>query len=393
VSLNKEIGDIFVNKLTKGDFNVSKTIIDFLINEGIIYEDDNFNEIDILKNIDYINKNKLEELDLTIAVTTKCNFSCIYCYEKEIKKEDITKNTLDKIIDFIYRNIKDLRKLKITWYGGEPLLKIKEMEYFFHKIIPILNERKILYESSIITNGYLLNKKTIERLKKIKVTHLQVTVDGIRELHNIRRPLINKKDTFDNIMKNIEYAKREFDIALRVNLDKEIYENFDEFLNYLKEKKLEKYISIYVSFTKNYFGDNLQYFNQSEYYNIELEIIEKIINRNFKYAYDILNGIGICPAPYKNSLIISSDGNIYKCPLHIGNVEESIGKIDTFKNYKNTKWYNYTPFKYDECVNCEVFPLCMSGCPDKKMKQMTGMCPSIKYNIKKYLEIIYKDIV
>ncbi|NUV00532.1 hypothetical protein XO12_10720 [Marinitoga sp. 1154] len=116
------------------------------------------------------------------------------------------------------------------------------MEYFFHKIIPLLNEKKIIYESSIITNGYLLNKKIIEKLKEIKVTHLQITVDGIKELHDVRRFLANKKGTFDIIMKNIKYAEREFNIALRINLDKKIYENFDEFLNYLEEKNLKKYI-------------------------------------------------------------------------------------------------------------------------------------------------------
>ncbi|GAB6190230.1 radical SAM/SPASM domain Clo7bot peptide maturase [Marinitoga arctica] len=391
--LNKKNGDLFVNKIIKEDFNVPKDIINFLIREGIIYEDDNFSEIDILKSIDYENRNKIEELYLTIALTTKCNFSCIYCYEKEIKKEDITKNVIDKIIDYIYDNMKDIQKLKITWYGGEPLLKIQEMEYFFHKIIPLLNEKKIIYESSIITNGYLLNKKIIEKLKEIKVTHLQITVDGIKELHDVRRFLANKKGTFDIIMKNIKYAKREFNIALRINLDKKIYENFDEFLNYLEEKNLKKYISIYISFAKDYFGNNIHYFNKLEYYRVESEIIEKIINRDFKYAYDILSGSGVCPAPYKKNLIISSDGNIYKCPLHIGNINEAIGEIKSFKNYENTKWYFYDPFKDEECVNCEVFPLCITGCHDKKMKESERNCPSIKYNIKKYLEIIYKGMV
>lgn len=58
-------------------------------------------------------------MSLTIIPTDRCNFRCLYCYQSDTyhdMSEDVAKSILKMI-----KNSKSLRKLHISWFGGEPL--------------------------------------------------------------------------------------------------------------------------------------------------------------------------------------------------------------------------------------------------------------------------------
>ncbi len=59
---------------------------------------------------------------LTIAPTLRCNFGCSYCFEGEQASEDMTEKTMDDICRYVEMMSPAVRRLGITWYGGEPPL-------------------------------------------------------------------------------------------------------------------------------------------------------------------------------------------------------------------------------------------------------------------------------
>jgi uncharacterized protein len=71
-------------------------------------------------------------LNLTIAPTTACNFSCPYCFEKGVDVKTMTEETMKKTVSFIIdRAAITNNRVKIEWYGGEPLLATDVMLLFF----------------------------------------------------------------------------------------------------------------------------------------------------------------------------------------------------------------------------------------------------------------------
>lgn len=74
-----------------------------------------------------------------------------------------------------------------------------------------------------------------------------------------------------------------------------------------------------------------------------------------------------CSANALNNMIIGPEGMIYKCWNDIGFEERSIGHLMEPTTPKQAafdhKYVLYSPFDDKECIECNVLPICMGGCP------------------------------
>ena len=152
--------------------------------------------------------------------------------KKNRKSTPMTDETEKSIVEYIkqQRDKEGLEEINLTWYGGEPLIEYQRVLSLAQKINDLNIE---INENSLITNGYFFTLDKIEALVRVGIRSIQITLDGIKETHDVRRPLLSGKGTFDKIISNLdEYYKSEyrdyFDIALRVNVDKR---NYTDFLN------------------------------------------------------------------------------------------------------------------------------------------------------------------
>lgn len=161
-------------------------------------------------------------MDLTIAPTLACNFRCIYCFEKgQRRSQTMSEQTIQKIISFVRAQANHLEELSITWYGGEPLLALPQLESISKQLWDLCDEFHINYSSSIITNGYLLDVNTANILKNNHVDEIQITIDGPKPIHDKRRPLANDGGTFDTIMEHLLQIKGILPVNIRINTDYE----------------------------------------------------------------------------------------------------------------------------------------------------------------------------
>ena len=149
-------------------------------------------------------------------------------------------------MDFVKKHIAGVKSLYVTWFGGEPLIGMPVIEELSRQLIELCEEKEITYSAGIVTNGYLLTKENAERLKECQVGRVQITIDGPKEIHDVRRPLVNGNGTYDIIMKNIMDVKEVLPISLRINVDYDNIAEANKVMNFLREKDMLKYVSPYL---------------------------------------------------------------------------------------------------------------------------------------------------
>ena len=358
---------------------------------------DDMDEIDFLKVNKYRAKFSEDTLTITIAPTLACNFECIYCYEGK-KSGVMSEETEDKIISYIKRKSDKISKLKITWYGGEPLLARNIICRMSEKICTICEEHGISYRAAIITNGSLITKEDISLFDKCNIRSVQITLDGPAETHNKRRVCRSIENNFEKIVENMNLLiEGNIPINLRVNVDKKNICEMDNLLCYLSTHLTSKNINIAfaavqactdacIGVAHDCF--NIQEFS-TEYFEL-YNLVEKYgfdVGTKLQYASPRIN---YCGADVYQAFVVDPDGNMYKCWHDVGNVSERIGTVQNIEesllSAKVAKWIFSDATENEECKNCKVLPLCMGGCPGMNFYNSSkSTCQECKYNISELL--------
>lgn len=316
-----------------------------------------------------------------LILTTNCNAKCNYCYEAcygAIAEEPcfLNENTADKIIQLIIKNYKkNKKKVALRWFGGEPLLNYKIINY----ISKTLYENKIPMESVILTNGLLFNEfmyeESIKNHWNLKL--IQFPIDGYENLYNEIKNYKNKNiiNPFSQIIKNLKFLYKKqknsnLIISIRLNLTLTNKEDLKKVILYLKQEDIFQDCGIYCATLYNLLG-NEEYTNiEKQQYLKDFKEISEFINtlkdnnfnslktrsKYYEYAYR-------CSSEYGGTLVFLPDGTISPCEHFQEHLPFT--NID-FLNYKNFQQYcrfifkmNKTKFVYpEECQQCKLYPSC-----------------------------------
>lgn len=337
----------------------------FLVKEG---EDD-----------DFLLKHQFEQdtatyhptsLGLIIVPTLSCNFDCQYCFEQGKRAIHMEDDTIQQLIPFIKKH-RYAQDLHITWYGGEPLLRIDAIRKVLLKISSELPDYPIKYHS-IITNGYYFNQEVIDLFKEFPLNAIQITLDGKKKRHDsIRKLKKTGQGSYDRIISNIDNILKELpktEVRVRVNIEKSNWQDFDELYHELTHRWNNKNLSVYPGFLR---------IDDETGRALSCDAIDRwqALRMNFEWAKKGMvntpiypkrtTSIGCC-ATVINSYIIGPKGEIYKCWNDVSDDKRIIAYIneDKFVNSKlfyryvvGSKWY-HNP----ECVKCFFLPICQGTC-------------------------------
>lgn len=374
--------------------NVLKKLI-----KGRFVVEDNFDEMQFLQYKYNSQKYNRDFMILTIAPTMDCNFDCHYCFETR-DKGIIHQAVEDRIITLIQNNITKLRKLRINWFGGEPLLAKDNIISLTQKIKNICDNNEVIVEFSIITNGFCIDKKVCCFFSKYKFKNIQITLDGPKDIHDNKRILRNGQGTYDVIIRNLKLL-RQFKVptSIRVNVDKTNWDRINDLILDIKNNGLTA-INLYLGHILPYNSDDSgenTCFTKKEFAKIEI-IFSKLLEENgfFNFKkYPIPRG-NYCCADHINSFVINYDGFLYKCYSDIGNKSLACGNIlsleKSYDNLSNTlKYINWGNELSQKCKVCKILPLCMGGCPYWGMKLEDSLCDTYKFNLKERLLSLYQE--
>lgn len=400
---------LYANIVGKNFSELPNNILSELIyNEIIVDESENEFEEILNQNIESLKDEK--NLDVTIQPTANCQLGCGYCGQVHSKKnmsDDYKLKTLKRIKENL--KIKNYNSLSIEWYGGEPLLAHNQIIEMSNELIQYCKENNINYYAEMITNGLIFKSELFKKLVQCEVTHYQITLDGLPEVHDTRRVTKKGAKTFDIIFNNIlnvvateEFEKSGSSLTLRVNIDKDNYLKVNDLIDYFAENNLQdKRVGLDFVGVVNW-GDNMANENSltdKEFANKRVDWILYAMKKGFKFGDILPNRIaGPCMVVKENAEVYDAFGNIYPCyefpytPKY-EKPEYKIGHLDTIDIMNNPnaitkKWYEDIKTDISTCKTCNLFPVCGGGCP-KMWYNEEKACPSFKSNFEDLLLLDY----
>ncbi|MCR4779039.1 MAG: radical SAM protein [Lachnospiraceae bacterium] len=366
IKLNEDYYEIF-KRIANGESKGLEEETEVFLKQKMLYTDIESEENDI----DEFESRQGDVLQLTILTTTACNMQCVYCFERLVPI-NADKELAYNILTFVERVIakKKFSRLRVTWFGGEPLVNKALIFELSSKLISLCEKNGVVYSSDIITNGTLLTKETAEDLKnKCRVSWCQITIDGLAEKHNKRRPF-GGKDGFSLILNNVEQCCDCIDIAVRVNVDRDNENELEKIVKYLSEnEKIRKNIFLHVARVK---GEKPVCMSTDEFGKINRRFINILKRNNFEKSvsgFSLSGGLLSCGMNNDKSYVIYPNGDLYRCLETVGRKEYSIGNIRDYK-------FESEPVTKiainSKCVSCNKYPYCMKNYCSFSQKAMSS---------------------
>ncbi len=168
-----------------------------------------------------------------IAPTRRCNLGCDYCYQYDNASNEMSFDSFKEIIDNNYK----LGLGIVAFTGGEPLIW-KHLD----EAIDYCNEKNIF--TQLTTNGTLLRRDRLDRLKKAGLDYLMVSIDAVK-----KKPY-SKKTVSDNpeIIDLLKHARSEgMVVSWNTVLMRDNYQDVYELIELSNKEKIPISIGIIVS--------------------------------------------------------------------------------------------------------------------------------------------------
>jgi uncharacterized protein len=180
------------------------------------------------------------QLRLTVLTTLQCNFACDYCIQGDHGDYNATAHkmsleTAARVAEWAERELDRLapESLVLTFFGGEPLLNLPVVYFLAERVHGAASARGVRVLINVITNGLLLTREVVSRLKPFGLNGVKITLDGDRATHDRLRPLRGGQGTFDRIIANIRAIAGECRIAIGGNFDADSLDSYPALLDFL----------------------------------------------------------------------------------------------------------------------------------------------------------------
>jgi len=337
----------------------------FLIEEGAP------DETALLKERFEVSLKEAFNFGITFGLTLKCNFRCTYCYQNPTMSR-MSVSTLSRLQKHFLKRLGTFRKFGAVWFGGEPLLHIRQISSMSRFMITECDRRGVPYSADIVTNGYLLTEDVVAELERCRVTELQVTLDGTEEAHNKTRHLRNGGGTYRRIIDNLRTVGNHMQtVRIRVNVSDQREEDLLSLVDTVSGLgcKVLLYLIPVHNFVRNGAGrlDEHHYLNYKQW----LSCVESVEQHALARRIQVLTtrhraGLPYCNGYARNCLIVDPEANVYFCVGDIGIPEKRAGFLNEHGDLVLDSGSQYTgspnPFQIAQCAECNLLPLCMGGC-------------------------------
>lgn len=334
----------------------------------------------------------------TIILNLACNCDCPYCFENK-NGQFMTIETAKAYLDWLEPQVKDIKYLYLSWFGGEPLLSKRLIEFITAGILKLANKYHFQYSACVVTNGVLLDKDYVSKCEDLHITNIQATIDGERDIHNRYRFLkANHGETFDKILANLsDFCTRihsDTATVLRVNLTDENYHTIPKLLDEIPDVVRDNCVLLFRWVYSHTEGRNpgVEFSAEkkgSKPYENLAPLYELAQSKGFTTnSFDEGMNYNFCECDFDRAFQINYDGDLFMCTHSmdkaeaIGNVYDGFGTQHNLSRY--AKFVNTNPFSDSECVSCKLLPICKGGC--RKARYLDKkVCSGVRYSLASYI--------
>lgn len=333
-----------------------------------------------------------DHLSLILCPTLDCNLRCAYCYESR-NSIRMTEAIANSLVSFAESRMKGARVASVLWYGGEPLLELGVISRVQENLLAVASRERVQLTSSIITNGVLLDEVVAQRLRALRVTRAQVTLDGPAHVHDARRPTADGRGTYGTIMSNLRTASRYLDITIRVNIDKTNRHLMSDWLSELTPLCRSSGVRVHFARVEPVGSACIsiadQCFAEQEFGAIEADLQAEALRLGVGSPRYPSFSAPFCSALADNSFLVEPDGSLQKCLLLAGSPSSKVGRLtdegDAVFTPALYPWLALDPVPQGPCTDCSYLPICMGGCPAKRISGEIPTCTRYRTNLADFL--------
>ena len=297
----------------------------------------------------------------TILPTLGCNARCVYCVEEGMKPIGMTSETVEDTLRFILNDC-DKKKITLSWYGGEPLLRQDVID----RISGGVREAGVDYKGIMVTNGSLITPETIEKMTDLwRLERVQISMDGAERDYIARKRYLDYRDNYHRVIESVDrMSEKGISVQIRCNVDENNLDGvtrlFDDLSAGIGHKQN---VSVYLApLHQAMWGKN------------GIAVCEKILalqdairDVGFTLLFERFNHVMPtyhCMADAEG-IVIGPDGGLYCCDdlldsAWIGTVKDGITEPDARTAFVGA---DRIP---EKCKACTFLPDCIPvmGCPN-----------------------------
>ncbi len=296
-----------------------------------------------------------------------CNLRCLHCgsdcNSSNDQKNILTTKEIKKALKEISEDF-NAKEILLTASGGEPLVRKDLFEVTNYA-------RKLGFEWGMVTNGELLNKENIKKIKKTGLCSIAISLDGLKDNHNWLR----NKDIFDKVIANVKNLTKDslpFMTEIITCINKRNINELEKIYNLcldLGVKAWRLFIIAPVGRAKDIKELSLDSGELKDLFNFivkkrkEGKILVSFCDEGFlgaRYEGEVRDMFYYCAAGINIGSILY-DGSVSACPILSRNLiqgsirDERFSKIwnERFKTFRDASWK-----KQGKCKDCKNWDFC-----------------------------------
>ena len=322
-------------------------------------------------------------VNIFLFLAQACNMHCVYCYGNAGEyghRGVMSEETALASVEWLMENSLDAKKIYVTFFGGEPLLKFPLMK----QVIAYAKEQAATrgkdVKFNLTTNATLLTNKVITFLKAEQINPL-ISFDGPAEIQNRQRPFKNGRGSYNRVYANVQKLRA---VISNLTARATVYGDGDPFA-IRQEMEKAGFIDCRLSLTKPAFlqgvtrsedktarqeaAERMLTYRRSEAVrlfsaitkrtldtagpSVELAILSGLVDGHKRY---IGCGIG------RGMHAVSVNGDIYPCPCFVGMEDTRLGHIRDYQVGEINNYHRAVVDNLPVCRACWVRYFCGGGC-------------------------------
>lgn len=147
-------------------------------------------------------------MELYLILTSDCNLSCSYCYEKECgflrQQGKMDRDMIDEIFEALESGPVTLSDpAKVTLFGGEPTVEDDLIPYVTERLEQFESDNDVELRRGIVTNGFEVSDEVLDHLEEHEY-NVGISMDGPPQVHNANRRTLGDDDTYEGVRDTAE---------------------------------------------------------------------------------------------------------------------------------------------------------------------------------------------
>ncbi|NLL29077.1 MAG: radical SAM protein [Bacteroidales bacterium] len=305
-----------------------------------------------------------------VAVTGKCNLRCSFCYaginyKQRTVSEDLSADEIKQIVKKIRQQA---QVPSISFTGGEPTLR---------KDLPDLIKyaKSLDMRVNLISNGFLIDKKLRNSLKKAGLDSAQISLEGVTA--DTHEKITGVKGSFEKAL-NAVLLLNEVDIRTHTNttLSKQNKHEVAKLPSFLKQRlNAERFSMNLIIPTGSALANEIHLLQYSEAGEFISMVNTEATKHNIEFMWysptplcifnTITNGLGNKGCAACDGLLsVDSKGNILPC----SSWDEPLGNL--ISQDFDSIWFSARATEIrnkklapEVCSECDSLDICQGACP------------------------------